>query len=82
MGYYCCEIERCSNGYEVELVDPKIVEANRKAKSIYKDPHCCYVFKTIDEVLAFLGKNLDAALPADDYESSFDAAVAEDDGDE
>jgi hypothetical protein len=40
------------------------------------------VFTDVKSVLSFLEKNLDKALPADEYETSFDAAVAEDDDDE
>lgn len=69
-------IERVANGYEVEVSDPAvkgdgIMESMKARKE--------YVFKTIDEVLSFLTKNLDKALPADEYDSAFDEAVEEDD---
>ena len=82
----CCRIEKCSNGYEVEIKDPAIVKANTKRDSSkgytpYKDPWCCYVFKTVDEVLAFLKKSLPLAVAGDEFGSSFDAAVAAPDED-
>lgn len=78
-----CKIERLANGYEVEITDPKIVEQNKKGKGGWKDPNVSYAFKTVDEVLKFLGKNLETAMPMDEYESSFDmAANEEEDEDE
>lgn len=67
-------IERVANGYEVEVYDPAIKE---KKGELYTDNRKEYVFKTIKEVLAFLTKNLDTALPAEEYESAFDDAVEE-----
>lgn len=80
MAEYVCKIERLANGYEVEITDPEIVKANGQAKlgKPWRDPKVCYAFKTIPEVLAFLRKNLDKALPMDEYESSFDEAMKED----
>jgi hypothetical protein len=82
-------IERMTNGYTVRVCDPKIEEANRKRDTAkggdyprWRDPMREYVFKTIAEATAFVTKVADKALPADDYESAFDAAVDEDDGDE
>ena len=72
----CCRIERATTGYTVCLQDPKIREANAKPNSKYRSPECEYVFKTIEEVLAFLKKNLDKALVADDYSNSFTIASA------
>ncbi len=76
----CCVcIERKTNGYEVEVTDPKIVAQNRKSdmKSPWRNPKRSYVFSTVKEVLDFLNKNLDKALPTDEYTSSFDKAVGE-----
>lgn len=67
-------IERVANGYEVEVYEP----ASDKKDSLMMDRKKEYVFKTVDEVLSFLTKNLDKALPADEYDSAFDAAVDED----
>lgn len=78
---YACRIEKLNNGYEVELRDPEIVKANSKGKGAYRDPCVAYCFNTVDEVLAFLKKNLDKALPDDEYSSSFDAALDDDEDD-
>lgn len=85
MGDYCCRIERLNNGFEVEMKDPEIVKANNKRSgksnepAPWKDPYVSFAFTTKEEVLKFLEKNLDKALPDDTYSTSFDAAVAEDD---
>ena len=83
MGEYVAKIEKMKNGYEVEMKDPEIVKANAKPSkgpTPWKDPHVSYVFKTVDEVLAFLKANLEKAIP-DDYESSFDEAAATEEDD-
>lgn len=79
MPEFRCTIERLANGYEVEVTDPAIVKANRNSdmKTPWRDPKVCYAFKTVQEVMKFLEKNLDKALPLDDYSSSFNAAVQE-----
>ena len=77
----CCRIERATNGYTVCLSDPAIKKANAKPDSKWRDPECEYVFKSIDEVLVFLKKNLDKALPKSEYDTSFDAAIAAKDKD-
>lgn len=83
MSHDICKIERCANGYEVSMCDPKIVESNKKMKSgPWKDPEVCYVFKSIKEVLKFLKDNLEKALPLDEYASTFDKATEEEDDDE
>jgi hypothetical protein len=71
-------IEKLSNGFEVEIRDQKQVAKNDKPTPGYKDPWCSYAFKTTAEVCKFLEANLDKAAPADDFNSSFDAAAAED----
>ena len=82
MGECIVRIEKMKNGFEVEMKDPEIVKANQKASGKsnspmpYKDPNVAYVFKTSDEVLAFLKANLDKCVPEDDFESSFDEAAA------
>lgn len=79
MGDCVARIEKLQNGYEVEMKDPEIVKANMKPSKggvgTYRDPNVAYVFKTVEEVLAFLKTNLEKAIPADDYESSFDEAA-------
>lgn len=79
MGDYCCKIKRLANGYEIQLRDPEIVKANRESKPSkpWRDPEVGYVFKTIGEVTAFLTKNLEKALPLDEYSTSFDVAAKE-----
>lgn len=78
----CVRIERAANGYTVSADDPKIVAANKKRDNSkgpyepYQDPSKEYVFKTMKEVTTFLEKNLDKALPADEYSSSFDLAAS------
>lgn len=84
MDNYCCRIERLKNGYEIEMKDPEIVKANQKPRKgsepyTYRDPYVSYAFTKIEDVLTFLKKNLDKALPDDEYDTSFDAAVASDD---
>lgn len=71
-------IERVANGYEVEVSEPAL-SPKKDANVLYQDRRKEYVFKTIDEVLSFLTKNLDKALPQDEYDSAFDEAVEEDD---
>lgn len=83
----CVSIERIRNGYTVAMDDPSIVAANRKrdtligGKSVpstpWRDPRVEYAFKDVKEVMTFLEKNLDSALPMDEFSSSFDTAVAE-----
>jgi hypothetical protein len=88
MSEYVCKIERAKNGFTVEIRDPAIAEANQKRDtkgsmvSPWKDPNVEYVFANVEQVLAFLGKNLDKALPMDEYENSFDEAMAETEDDD
>jgi hypothetical protein len=82
MSDYVCKIERLQNGFEVEIRDPKIAEQNNKKSkpgtvTAWKDPNVSYAFKTVKEVLDFLDKNLEKALPMDEYESSFAEAAKE-----
>ncbi len=70
-------IERMANGFEVEITDPAIVKANQSSKDKWRDPNISYAFKTVREVVAFLSRNLEKALPVDDYTSSFDKAADE-----
>ena len=71
-------IERVANGYEVEVSEPAS-SSKKDANVLYQDRRKEYVFKTIGEVLSFLTKNLDKALPQDEYDSAFDEAVEEED---
>jgi hypothetical protein len=75
-------IERLKNGWEVEYNDPKIQEANRKPKSVWKDPSVGYAFTDIDALLKFLKEQLPVLAPEDEegeYAQNFKSAVAEDD---
>lgn len=81
MGEYVVKIERLKNGWEVEMTDPEIIKQNQKsskgnAPSPWKDPNVGYAFKTAAEVCKFLEKNLEKAVPMDEYESSVDEAAA------
>jgi len=73
-------IERIRNGFEVTVTDPKIVKQNntrdKNGYAPYKDPQVEYGFKNVKEVLTFLEANLEKALPAESYSSTFDSAVA------
>jgi hypothetical protein len=81
MGDIVVRIEKLENGYEVEIREPKRAKANKKPGD-YVDPWCGYAFKTAAEVGEFIEKNLDKAKSeGDDFGSSFDAAVAEEDDD-
>ena len=75
-------IERAANGYTVEMKDPKIVAENNKKSdkmepTVWKDPCKEYVFSDFKSMMMFLEKNLDKALPMDEYDSSFETAVKE-----
>lgn len=73
-------IERVQNGYVMEITDPDIVKANKDKESYgkgWRDPDVKYTFEDSGELLGFLKKNIDKALPMGEYEASFDAAVKE-----
>jgi hypothetical protein len=71
-------IERLENGFEVELDDPKVVKANQSAKSgEWKNPTRSYAFKTLAEVMDFLSRNLEKALPESEYSTAFAMAAKE-----
>ena len=80
-------IERAKNGFTVEMRDPKIDEQNRKRRNgkddeevdiEHRSPFVSYVFESVEAVLAFLGENLEKAMPLDEFETSFKEAVKED----
>lgn len=85
-GSGCVRIDRKANGYCVQVTDPAIVAKNNKRDSSkgpytpYQSPEREYVFKTVTQVVDFITKNLDKALPKDDaadsFESAFDKAAA------
>lgn len=72
----CVRIERVVNGYTVHMRDPKIVAENAKREigrvGAWQDPDREYVFDDFDDMMAFLTKNIDKALPKPDFDSTFD----------
>lgn len=90
MSYDCIRIERERDGYAVTVTDPEIVAANQKRdmksggdsedaapSDPWRDPNVEYEFQTKEQVLAFVEKAIDIALPADDYSSTFDKLAKE-----
>jgi hypothetical protein len=76
-------IERATNGYIIHARDPAVSKANAKSKGEWKDPNVDILCKTIPEVMSWLKKNLDKAMPADkSYDTAFAEAAVEDDDDE
>lgn len=87
-GDCCVKIEKLANGFTVSMQDPAIIKLNKernkqnaKPNTPYiesKNPWREFVFKDENEVIMFLKKNLKKAVAGtdDDYESSFDMAVA------
>lgn len=72
-------IEALENGFEVECLDPKIVEENSKPKSNYRDPYKGYAFSTAEEVVKFVGERLKAMKPKSKdggYATAFKEAAA------
>lgn len=75
-------IEKLTNGYEVEIADPKIVAENAKPKSNWQDPWKGYAFKSAEEVATFVGATLDKLAPPsadDEFSAAFKEATTEDD---
>lgn len=79
MGQCICRIEKAANGFEVEMYDPAIAKENAKSKGRWRDPMVPHVFTKIEDLLKFIQENLADAGPDDEYSSSFDAIVGEDD---
>lgn len=84
VGYDCIRIEREREGYEVTCTDPAIVKANQaRDKSSdgpsepWRDPNVEFTFETKEQVLKFLEKAMDIALPEDTYTSAFDKLAKE-----
>ena len=84
MSYNCIRIERERNGFSVKVVDPEIQKANRERErkdydgpSEWKDPNVEFSFDTKEQVMVFVGKAMDIALPADEYSSAFDKLAKE-----
>ena len=86
MSYDCIRIKRERGAFEVEVTDPEIAKANRERSNSgkgdcvpceWKDPNVEYTFETKEQVLKFLEKAMDIALPADEYSSAFDKLAKE-----
>lgn len=84
MSYDCIRIERERDGYSVTVTDPAIVAANQKRNSgdgpsvgEWKDPNIEFEFTTKAEVVAFIEKAMDTALPAEEYSTAFDKFAKE-----
>lgn len=82
--YNCIRIEREREGYEVKVNDPEIQKQNeaRNTKGDgpcepWKDPEVEFHFETKEQVLAFLEKAMDIALPAETFSSAFDRIAKE-----
>lgn len=79
MSYESIKICRDKNGYSVSVTDPEIVKKNDSRKNgvgEWKDPCIEYNFDTKSQVLVFVEKAFDIALPASgDYSTTFDAAA-------
>lgn len=78
MGEYVLKIEKLENGYEVEVKDAKIEEANNKpskkgAPVAWESPWKAYAFSTDKEVIAFVTRHL-ASLPKSAHDEFNDAA--------
>ena len=65
-------IERDRNGFEVRLVDPAIAQKNDGPNSDWQDPSVEYQFETFAQVIEFLEKVGEKALPEENYSQAFD----------
>jgi hypothetical protein len=78
-------IKRLQNGYNVSMTDPEIVKQNKArdkggdgcCSTGWQDPDVSYAFSEKQEVIDFISKNIDKALPDDEFSSSFDKAAKE-----
>lgn len=81
MGYESIRIERDRNKYTVRATDPEIEKKNRERSkdscAPWIDPAVEYSFDTKEQVLKFVEKAMDIALPEDDYSSEFDRLAKE-----
>ncbi len=82
MGYDCIRIERERSSFSVIVTDPEIVKKNKasdrgNSPAPWTDPNVEYTFKNKAQVLAFLEKAIDIALPEDTYTSTFDKLAKE-----
>lgn len=71
-------ISRDRNGFSVRATDPEIEKANRERKGApWQDPCVEYSFDTKEQVLTFVEKAIDIALPVDEFKSAFDKLAKE-----
>jgi hypothetical protein len=81
VSYNCIRIERERDKFSVKATDPVIEKRNRERKSgdgaMWEDPQVEYTFDTKEQVLAFVEKAIDIALPKDEYVSEFDKLAKE-----
>ncbi len=67
-------VEKLENGYEVEVIDEKIVAQNAKPKSAWKDPWKGYAFENADSALEFIQTQFRKLKPPPSAEVEFDQA--------
>lgn len=67
-------VEKLENGYEVEIIDEKIVAQNEKPKSSWKDPWKSYAFENADSALEFIKTQFHKLKPPPSAEVEFDQA--------
>lgn len=84
MGYNAIRIERERGKFCVRATDPEIEKANRErdrksdsSAGEWRDPSVEFDFDTKAQVLAFVEKAIDIALPADEYSTAFDKLAKE-----
>lgn len=79
MGDTVVRIEKLTNGYEVEICDPDIMESNKdpKSKKGWQDPWKGYAFTTAEEVKNFVGQHLDKLKPPPEADDEYAEAFAQ-----
>jgi hypothetical protein len=83
MSYNSIRISRERKGFKVCATDPAIEKKNRERNkgdsccAPWEDPNVEYIFDKKEQVLAFVDKAMDIALPADEYTSEFDKLAKE-----
>jgi hypothetical protein len=69
-------IEKCANGFEIEICDPEIRSKNSAGKGEYECPWVGYIFTTVEEVAAFIAAHLGSLEPEPDEEEEYGAEFA------
>lgn len=77
MGEYVLKIEKLENGFEVEICDEKIMAANQKPKTAWKDPWKGYAFENVEGVVEFVKKTLGTLKPPPNAEAEYGKAFEE-----